>query len=234
MKLIPASAFLLSFAYAGDEMSNVVAVATNLGSLEYDFNCMDIKSYYIVDFDINAELVWDVPPTTAPPTTVAPTTEEPTTEEPDSEDSTGAPARKLVEYEYDNYRIRHSTTKTMNCRMKVYGGTAWHDRNGNDYRCLGRCGGGCSSSSTWRDMSSWSIDCLSHDVCSYFFADSTGSSVDICKDALITAADDFLTPGCWESYSEKKWSKSRDKHSPQYNLLCDGHIVQPGGAIEFY
>ena len=63
----------------------------------------------------------------------------------------------------------------------------------NNYGCMGRCGADCGS---WWVASSWTKDCLDHDVCSYKNNASGGSSDPNCGDEYNEAADDWLW-GVW-------------------------------------
>ena len=71
-------------------------------------------------------------------------------------------------------------------------GECWgdHPTNGGDYDCQGRCGAGCSSGN-----SNWARDCLKHDVCSWYFSASGGSSDSNCGDSFGHATNDFLSFG---------------------------------------
>lgn len=63
----------------------------------------------------------------------------------------------------------------------------------NNYGCMGRCGADCGS---WWIPSSWTKDCLDHDMCSYLNNASGGSSDPNCGDEYNEAADDWLG-GVW-------------------------------------
>ena len=179
------------FSAATNEMVNFGVIMKNIGSIKYDVNCMDMNSYYTLNFPINANVEWDI----VPP------------------------------------RLVPSREHKMDCKIEMFGGSAFDGRNGNDYGCLGRCGPGCSGLPPWRDTSTWSIDCLKHDVCSYYFSDTSGSSVAMCKDALLSAADDFMFPVCMKTADETVWSKSQGTQGSPHDIFCDGFKVQPGGAL---
>ena len=141
------------------------------------------------------------------------------------------PVNANVDWDLVPHRLVPSSNNKMICETSVFGGSAFHERNKNQYGCLGRCGPGCSNVPAWRDMSAWSLDCLKHDICSYYFSDASGSSVDMCKDALISAADDFVFPVCMKKTDETIWSRSQSKQDIIHGIICDGIKVQPGGTI---
>ncbi len=64
--------------------------------------------------------------------------------------------------------------------------------NGGNYACMGRCGAGCSGTSIY---GRWTQDCLEHDVCSYRYNASGGSSDGNCGDEYDNAFDDFVNVG---------------------------------------
>jgi len=65
-------------------------------------------------------------------------------------------------------------------------------------QCLGRCGGGCDK---WWAISSYTQDCLEHDICLWKNPGApTTSPTGVCGDEWIEAADDYLLGvpnGCW-------------------------------------
>ena len=71
-------------------------------------------------------------------------------------------------------------------------GECWgqHPTNGGDYDCQGRCGAGCDNGN-----SNWARDCLKHDVCSWYYSASGGSSDSNCGDSFGHATNDFLSFG---------------------------------------
>ena len=58
---------------------------------------------------------------------------------------------------------------------------------GGNYGCMGRCGGGCG----WGAPSSYTKDCMDHDVCSKRHNSSSGSSDPNCGDEYNQAMDDW-------------------------------------------
>lgn len=56
--------------------------------------------------------------------------------------------------------------------------------------CVGRCGAECSTAVTI--ASSWTKDCLDHDVCSAYYMASGGTGDFNCGDEFDQAADDFI------------------------------------------
>jgi hypothetical protein len=76
-----------------------------------------------------------------------------------------------------------------------------------DPGCMGRCGGGCGSDD---GQGNYALDCLIHDVCT-FYDDKFGGIFDRdCGDEYRAAVDDFVTFGrsaCWVSESEyRDWA----------------------------
>eukprot|EP01113_Clastostelium_recurvatum_P050796 TRINITY_DN9706_c0_g1_i1.p1 TRINITY_DN9706_c0_g1~~TRINITY_DN9706_c0_g1_i1.p1 ORF type:complete len:287 (+),score=43.15 TRINITY_DN9706_c0_g1_i1:54-914(+) len=59
--------------------------------------------------------------------------------------------------------------------------------NGNDYECQGRCGAGCGGI-----PGGWSAGCWKHDICSYYFGATGGSSDEFCGLAFKQASRDFM------------------------------------------
>lgn len=65
-----------------------------------------------------------------------------------------------------------------------------------DYSCMGRCGGGCG----WGALSSYTLDCLDHDVCSHDLCSTSGASDVNCGDEFNQAQDDWtwgVSRGCF-------------------------------------
>ncbi len=65
-----------------------------------------------------------------------------------------------------------------------------------DYNCMGRCGAGCG----WGAPSSYTLDCLEHDVCSHNLCASGGSADPNCGDEYDESQDDWtfgVMWGCW-------------------------------------
>lgn len=87
----------------------------------------------------------------------------------------------------------------IECLRKGYRTTAhYDDRNGRFYtrtvivgseNCAGRCGAGCGSFLTIR--STWSKDCLDHDMCTKVFGEPINPAAADCGDEFREAADDY-------------------------------------------
>ncbi|MFW7379238.1 MAG: hypothetical protein ACOH5I_10555 [Oligoflexus sp.] len=82
------------------------------------------------------------------------------------------------------WRDRNSTAYSEN----VLVGTNWP----NNYGCMGRCGSDCG----WGAPSSWTKDCMDHDVCSFRHNASGGASDPNCGETFNQAADDWFW-GVW-------------------------------------
>lgn len=127
--------------------------------------------------------------------------------------------------------VEYSSTSTIACTIEAEAGGNYIDRVQNDYKCLGRCGPGCSNLPTWLDTSTWTLDCLTHDICSYFFAGENGSSTLLCTDPLLKAADDLVLSSCAKSSDDIKEALGKEKTVAAV-LICDGHEILPGGIIK--
>lgn len=67
---------------------------------------------------------------------------------------------------------------------------------GGDYNCMGRCGAACDK---WYAASSYTLDCLEHDLCSHDKCASGGRSDSNCGDEFKEAQDDWtfgMSNGC--------------------------------------
>ena len=79
--------------------------------------------------------------------------------------------------------------------ITMQGGECWgtNPGNGAGYNCQGRCGPNCG---TWA-CSNWGRDCLKHDVCSWYFESSGGSSDTHCGDEFDIAQNDWAHCCIW-------------------------------------
>ncbi|KAF2852514.1 hypothetical protein T440DRAFT_29429 [Plenodomus tracheiphilus IPT5] len=71
--------------------------------------------------------------------------------------------------------------------------------NGGEYSCNGRCGAGCTGTALGN---AYTLDCFSHDVCSWFNNASGGASDPNCGAAFSAAVDDTIggaAAGCGQT-----------------------------------
>ncbi|KAG9256532.1 uncharacterized protein F5Z01DRAFT_671788 [Emericellopsis atlantica] len=76
-----------------------------------------------------------------------------------------------------------------------------------DYSCNGRCGAGCSGTALGN---AYTLDCFSHDICSYFNNASGGASDPNCGAAFNAAIDDTAfgaVQGCGQTNPNNGVSK---------------------------
>lgn len=73
-------------------------------------------------------------------------------------------------------------------------GECWGtDSDGDDYGCMGRCGPGCQVESPGL-CSNWSLNCLRHDVCSYYYNSAGGALDPACGYAFLRGTRDYVIP----------------------------------------
>lgn len=68
-----------------------------------------------------------------------------------------------------------------------------------DYDCMGRCGGGCQKRERGV-CSNWSLNCLKHDVCSYYYQSRGGNRDPSCGYLFFQAEKDYTKP-CFSDHS---------------------------------
>jgi hypothetical protein len=84
------------------------------------------------------------------------------------------------------------------CTFKTTVGSDWgiNPSNDGDYQCMGRCGAGCDGVAIGNQ---YTLECLSHDVCSYFSSASGGPVDANCGRAFISAVPSFFSMSCQQS-----------------------------------
>jgi len=89
------------------------------------------------------------------------------------------------------YIMQFYDRNTTCWEIKMAIGECWGTQpyNGGVYSCMGKCGPGCGSI----NCGAWARDCLRHDVCSWFFSSTDGSSDPNCGQAYDWGSDDYLS-----------------------------------------
>mmetsp|Transcript_30636 Transcript_30636/g.78576 ORF Transcript_30636/g.78576 Transcript_30636/m.78576 type:complete len:235 (+) Transcript_30636:79-783(+) len=83
-------------------------------------------------------------------------------------------------------------------------GECWgQDGDGDAYDCMGQCGPSCQKASPGV-CSNWSLNCLRHDVCSYYYNSEGGALDESCGHAFGVAVKDYLLPCLIDTRCEMK------------------------------
>ena len=91
---------------------------------------------------------------------------------------------------------------------------------GGSYNCMGRCGPGCGGSSWNTPCSNWSVKCLQHDVCSYYYSSGAAFFDSNCGDEWFHASPDWGEVCFWRGKNVCESWRHQRKYSTE-RAICD-------------